>query len=164
MLCLSLCQPYASLLAFGIKKFETRGWKPGDKNLAILREAGFLIHASASKKFSHLMGEAPFARHLSRLGPLPYGAIIGWAKIGSIMRVEQWRQENIFPGTPRALWPDEYFFGDYEPGRWAWQITQWRDFCVPTPVKGKLSLWDYDGPLRKLELIHDANGMPAFFR
>lgn len=163
MKALSLCQPFASLLAHGIKTWETRGWKPGDKNLYILRETGFLIHASESRKYAHLMGQAPFSKHLSRLGALPYGAIIGWAKIGSIMRVEQWRQENLWPGMPKALWPDEYFFGDYNPGRWAWQITEGGDFGVPTPAKGKLSLWDYNGGLRQLELI-SINGIPAFFR
>ena len=35
---------------------------------------------------------------------------------------------------------------DYAPGLYAWKLTYNR-LIVPVPVKGKLSLWEYGGPL-----------------
>lgn len=147
---LSLCQPYASLLILGLKKWETRGWKPGARSMKMIEKEGLMIHASLSKRYNYLMGEAPFSSYLEKLGKMPYGAILGQVRLGKMVRTEQWMAErvagpnrNIFTYTPPVGqgW-DEYYFGDYEDGRWAWEILEPELFPEPIPCKGSLSLWN----------------------
>ena len=147
MLCLSLRQPWASLLIHGLKRFETRGWKPSPRSLKIIKRDGLLIHASLSKKSAPLMGAPPFSSHLEELGKLPYGAILGRCRVGRIIRTEDWHKE--FKPRPGSEWWEEWCFGDFAPGRWAWSIEEPEVFEVPIPWKGSLSLWNYANPIPK---------------
>lgn len=40
---------------------------------------------------------------------------------------------------------NEYNFGDYTPGRYAWILTDIEVLKEPISAKGKLGVWDYDG-------------------
>jgi hypothetical protein len=147
MITISLRQPWASLLIHGLKKFETRSWKPGPRNLKIIQRDGLLVHASLSKKSAPLMGAPPFSSHLEELGKLPYGAILGRCRVGRIIRTEDWLKE--FKPRPGSEWWEEWCFGDFAPGRWAWSIEQPEVFETPIPWKGSLSLWSYANPIPK---------------
>lgn len=149
---LSLRQPWASLVVHGIKKWETRGWRPGDRNRKLIERDGLLIHASLTKKSASLMGSAPFSNHLSTLGILPYGAIIGRVKIGRLLSTKQWVHEtaiNRLNGDLLLKDVHEKAFGDYSPGRWAWELLEPELFPQPIPFRGKLTIWDYDFSLSR---------------
>lgn len=144
---ISLCQPFASLLIEGIKQYETRGWKPGSRNMKLLESQPLLIHASQSTKYAHLMGQQPFASYLKELGRMNYGAIIGECRIGKIWTSEDWVKHFLDHKIQRDYnWHDEYLMGDYSPKRFAWQILDPIKFDKPIPVKGKLSIWSWDPP------------------
>jgi len=49
------------------------------------------------------------------------------------------RTETITSG----LDSNEYEFGDYSDGRWAFMFTNLRVLPAPIPAKGALSLWDW---------------------
>lgn len=146
---LSLHQPFASLIVIGTKRFETRGWQPGWKNALLMRTEGFLIHASLSKKDSHLMGSRPFSDHMQAIGKIPYGAILGRAKLGRIITTEEWLKEMMNPGNMLNMtcngdvWRDERCFGDYSAGRYAWELLEVERFAEPIPCRGSLSIWNY---------------------
>lgn len=38
----------------------------------------------------------------------------------------------------------EYYLGNYEKGRYAWEIDKVAKLSRPIPAKGKLSLWDWE--------------------
>ncbi|WP_339303996.1 hypothetical protein [Paenibacillus sp. FSL R5-0519] len=40
--------------------------------------------------------------------------------------------------------PDEYHFGDYSDGRFAWQLDDVVQLQEPVPAKGQLSLWNWE--------------------
>jgi hypothetical protein len=149
-LCISLSQPYASLLISGIKTFETRSWKPGARNMEIIKREGLLIHASQSKKYAHLAGQAPFWQHLSKMGRIPYGCIIGHVRVGRVIKTEDFLVEGMnAAGTDEEknrAFVEEVAFGNYSPGRWAWELIAPVEFPEPIPVKGKLSLWSWTPP------------------
>lgn len=135
---LSLRQPFASLLIHGIKRWETRGWKPGARNMKIIQRDGLLIHATLTKKDAHLMGSAPFSNHLSILGQLPYGCIIGKIRIGRIIKTQEWCNENM-----SGLFANQEFkFGNYSPNRWAWEVIE-PEPISHIPWRGALSLWEF---------------------
>lgn len=54
--------------------------------------------------------------------------------------------EDVVPFQKKHLEPALMMPADFRKGLYAWKLTYNR-LIVPVPVKGKLSLWDYDGDL-----------------
>ncbi len=80
----------------------------------------------------------PFAYYVTTLGKypirwMPLGAIIGTVELVEIERVE------AVVGV--VIGHKEEAFGDYSPGRWAWQLANPVVFDEPRPWRGALGLW-----------------------
>lgn len=125
----SLWQPWASLMVIPGnrgKRNETRDWYTSFRGR-------ILIHAA--KKVSGELRETfmipNFRDALTRAGysgfdALPFGAIIGAVTIVDCVRVEKVRDH---------ISEDEYSFGNYSNGRWAW-ITEDQVRVDPIPCRG----------------------------
>lgn len=137
MRCLSLTQPWASMVVWGFKRYETRGWGTqhvGD--LAIHASKGFPSWAI------EYCFEQPFAACLRQAGvrypaDLPRGAVVGVVRLDSARHVESVRD---------SLGAQELAFGDYSDGRWAWELSAPRRLSEPIPARGSLGLWDWHAP------------------
>lgn len=57
---------------------------------------------------------------------------------------------DIVPFTRKHLKPAMMVSSEYRPGLYAWLLEDIR-IIEPVPVKGKLSLWTYDGPINYIE-------------
>lgn len=44
--------------------------------------------------------------------------------------------------------PDEYAFGDFTPGRYAWVMENPVAFDKPIPARGKQGLWNWEGDVQ----------------
>jgi hypothetical protein len=153
MTCLSLLQPWASLWAWGSKEFETRSWyTPFKGAIAIHASKGtadldaFLLEV---EKGFLAPGISDLARYacveietlvsgtgITNLRDLfPTGCVIGMGELVGVQRVE-------------TLWgklrKSEMAFGNYDAGRWAWQLRDARLFKEPIQARGELSLWKWD--------------------
>lgn len=140
---LTLRQPWASLVVIGAKKWETRSWKPSPTMIYLLQKDGLLIHSSAKFESLHrgLMTFPPFTKYLDEIGSFPLGKIIGFVKLGRVLTTKDWAAEF----KPELQYPyEEQEFGNYESGRWAWELTNLIKFDIPIPAKGSLSFWDYN--------------------
>lgn len=125
---ITIKQPFASLIAEGLKKYEFRSWKTkyrGD----ILIHAGKSIDQKAMKRFSHLDLD------------YPTGCIIAKATITDCVYVDtelkkQLRQidENVYLG---AISKDD---SEIEYGFKLENIEK----IEPIYINGKLGLWNYD--------------------
>ncbi|OBZ10535.1 2-oxoglutarate dehydrogenase E1 [Bacillus sp. FJAT-27264] len=133
MRCLTIRQPWATLVALGEKNYETRSWRTAYRGeLAI--HAGLKIDKAAC-------GREPFQSILAKHGyteeNLPTGVIIATGKlkechdITGLNNVAQWMGEN-----ERAL-------GDYTEGRFAWELENVRPLVHHVPAKGRLGFWEY---------------------
>ena len=141
MKALSLLQPWASLVAYGRKKIETRTW--GTRYRGPLA-----IHASksdialgalalASDPTLELMtGELCKGGLDVTLVPLPFGRIIA---LCDLVGVERITPENVPPEPERS-------FGDYRPGRYAWHLSNIRRLNPCPEAKGHLGLWNPPDP------------------
>jgi len=133
MRAISLHEPWATLVAIGAKRFETRTWRPEYRG-------PLAIHAS--KKFTdsqrRLSSSVEFASPLLRAGILPSGGLV--PTLGQVICVVDfagaYETEYVFghgglvnPGSP------EYKFGDYGPGRFVWDLRNVRR-VKPFPWKG----------------------------
>lgn len=143
---LSLTQPWATLVALGEKRVETRSWSTKFRGRVA-------IHASKGfpKTCQALCSEEPFA---SALGDtlLPLGAVVAVATISQCHRMH-----------PSLLVPEgwdkgqhEMAFGDYAAGRSAFLLEDVIPL-EPVPCKGKLSFWRLD-PEVKTKIAEQMKG------
>ncbi|HLI72169.1 MAG TPA: ASCH domain-containing protein [Ktedonobacteraceae bacterium] len=143
MKALSLIQPWATLVAIGAKRIETRSWTTNYRG-------PLAIHASRrlSPAEARLCCTVPFHAALtaggyrfdsaSRQNPfrLPLGMVVA---VANLVEVQQITVSNI-PGEP------ERSFGDYTPGRYAWLLSE--IVCLPEPIssRGLPGLWEWTPP------------------
>src|SRR5215470_2718299 len=110
MKCLTIYQPWATLVVLGAKIYERRGWRtPFRGRVAIHAHRKFPEHLQT------LCLTEPFRsvlRHHHWHGPLDLatGAIIGTAELVDCLLAEHVQEQ--------------YAFGDYSSGRWAWQFAE----------------------------------------
>lgn len=137
---LTLTQPWATLVAIGAKKIETRAWKTSHRGpLAIHAASGFPAWAAG------LCDEEPFSSLLRSAGctsasQLPRGVIVA---VCDLVGCEPTENIRLRPGFSMTY---EYAFGDYREGRWGWRLENVRRLPVPLPARGHLMLWDHDDP------------------
>lgn len=147
MKALTLIQPWASLVALGEKKIETRGWKTSYRG-------PLLIHAG-KKIEKNICDIEPFYSVLRSHGidsfeKLPTGVIIAKCKLVDCVKMagysidSSFRVINATLGNGQFIDGNEVEFGDYAPGRYAWILEDVEILKEPILVKGKLSIWEYD--------------------
>ena len=130
---ISVRQPWAMMLALGIKEFETRSWETQHRG-------PLAIHASSrmSPDDQRWFWECPEAQealtHYGYPDPgfLPLGAIIAVGKLFAI-----YPTEALEGHVTRC----EQAFGDFTAGRYAWQMSGMRVLTHPIPYKGRLGIW-----------------------
>ncbi|WP_410513266.1 ASCH domain-containing protein [Paenibacillus sp. BR2-3] len=133
MHCLTIRQPWATLIALGEKKFETRSWNTSYRG-------ELAIHAG-KKIDKAICRQEPFKSVLSKHGytedNLPVGVIIAAGLLEECYEIT--RSEN----GEGWVSGKEYDFGDYTEGRFAWKLEGMTPLNHPIPAKGRLSLWEY---------------------
>ena len=130
MRCLTLTQPWATLVALGHKRFETRCWSTSYRGLLAIHAAkGFPKDA---QRF------AAEERALGRLPPqIPFGAVVAVCTMTACMTTEYATGvvlNNMSGGLERRL-------GDYSPGRYAFRLVGVVALKEPVPCRGALSIW-----------------------
>jgi hypothetical protein len=147
---ITILQPYASLIAFGAKRYETRSWRTWHRG-------PIAIHA----------GKKPFEKVLAEYAVPPdtiqrmqedcvhslgidfdfaYGAIIA---VGYLVRCYEIIRENaritLYRKGMEPVWyhptDKELLYGDWTPGRYAWELANVRTLPVPVPYRGQQGLW-----------------------
>lgn len=84
MKCLSIQQPWASLICGGIKDVENRSWHVNDAPGRILIHAGKSMRFNPEENplfFEVLMSNATTCGYIPEIVDMPMGAIIGYADI-----------------------------------------------------------------------------------
>lgn len=147
---LTLTQPWATLVAIGAKKIETRSWWTSHRGpLAIHAAKGFPAWARG------LIYQEPFASTLAQAGiftesALPLGVIVATCNLigtglitpaRSYIKVKPQPHYNCVGVPPEE---PELSFGDYTPGRYAWILTDIQPLPEPIPARGMQGLWEFD--------------------
>lgn len=135
---LPLWQPWASLIACGAKRIETRHW-PAPRGLLGQRIA---IHATKTKDWLHMCEEEPFNLYVPDRARLPLGAIVATVVLD---RCREITYEKALELEERN-W-HELAFGNYEPGRFAWVLRDVLALAEPVPWKGSQGLFDVPAQL-----------------
>ena len=145
---ITLWNPHASLVALNEKKFETRSWKTDYRG-------PLAIHA-AKRPMDKIAWDEPFYSALSHLwsvlNPGGFnchpGCIVATCNlVGCYPIIQQDTDCEIAivdAGDHHiVIAGNEYYFGDYTPGRYAWMLSDIKAI-VPIPAKGFQRLWNWD--------------------
>ena len=142
MKALTLWQPWASLIALGEKRIETRCWQTSYRGELAIHAAAklpprWLGSSMYGNDFRNELADVLNVRrdHVdSAICSLPFGAIGGIARLVSIHPTERVRDD---------LENREWLFGNYEDGGYAWHLTLVKRFDTPIPAKGNRLLWNW---------------------
>jgi hypothetical protein len=154
---LSLTQPWATLVAIGAKRIETRSFQRSYRGPLAIHAAQGLKSVGGVDGLLDLCRREPFRSALGSLltddtrpgwittAKIPRGVIIAVCDVVECGRITDdgvlFANGRYYPETP------EHEFGDYTPGRYAWLLSNTRALPEPIPAKGALGLWEYDGEL-----------------
>lgn len=136
MIAITLWQPWATLIAIGAKRIETRSWNFNYRG-------PLAIHAALRLELDTLSfwGQEPFRTALVGAGirslqDMPFGAIVAVCDLVDVQRITA---ANIPAGDERA-------YGDYRPGRYAWHLANIKKLD-PIPATGKRGPWIWEPSL-----------------
>lgn len=133
MKALPLWQPWASLVAGGAKRIETRHWKAP----AWLVGQRIAIHATKRTTELWICELHPFTEYIDDAKALPLGAIVATA---TLARCAPMTEQGI--AKLQAEQPHEHAFGNYAVGRFAWVLHDVERLPEPIPFRGAQGVFD----------------------
>lgn len=155
MKAITIWQPWASLLACGAKKYETRSW-------ATKYRGPIAIHAARKdpcklpieEALEKATWEEINAGRCPRWCDMPWGRIIATAELVNVWRIIRNPGQDFAEGAHKIGAEDqqgnyiipsemELAFGDWTPGRYAWEFSDMK-MISPVPVSGKQGLWNWN--------------------
>ena len=123
---LTIKQPWATLIIQGDKRFEFRSWKTSYRG-GLLIHAGKGIDKVAMKRLKKYIPE-----------DMPLGKIIGKVKLVDCIKMSPEFKEMLLKEN-NEIYTKSSFQENY-----GWQVENVEVFNHPIPVKGQLSLWEYE--------------------
>lgn len=141
MKAITIIQPWATLIALGEKRFETRSW-------ATKHRGPLAIHAG--KKVDKEAFNNPWIKSvLAEKGiktwkELPTGVVLATVELVECHKVGATLGHVSVFESGVSINGLEEAFGDYTPGRYAWELANLQVLSEPVPAKGQLSLWEWE--------------------
>lgn len=136
MKAITIWQPWASLIVMNKKHNETRSWATKYKG-EILIHAAKKPYTQVEKLISNDSRRA--IEETLNIKQLEYGAILGYVNLVDCVLITDEYSEFI-----KNITPNEYLFGDWTPGRYAWVFTDPIMFKRPITAKGQQGLWNFN--------------------
>lgn len=140
MKAISLHQPWATMVAIGLKQLETRRWTTNHRG-------PLAIHAAqkwtkAQRTFTEELLNDDVIGHVLRqygyMSPdhLPLGAVVCTVRLAQVMTTED---------VVKSCWMNrvERMLGDYSAGRYAWQLLDLKRFKEPIKAIGHQGFWEW---------------------
>ncbi len=123
MKCLTVKQPWASLIINGYKEYEFRSWKTSYRGK-------ILIHAGLGKELKFMDKVKEYNLDYES------GAIIGETDVVDCILVDE-DFNNYLNKKNNLVYSNDHV------GLYAWKLENIRKYSTPIYVKGKLGLWEY---------------------
>jgi hypothetical protein len=140
MKALSLWQPWASLMAVGAKKIETRSWPTSYRGLIAIHAAKKWDADLAEQTLEGRFFRALFHNEggFTSLDQVPRGCFI------AVGRLTHCISTSDHPKLIPAKDTNEYHFGNYAPGRFMWVFDEIWKLSSPVYSRGYQQLWTPD--------------------
>ena len=121
---LTIKQPWATLIAEGLKEYEFRSWETNYRG-NILIHAGAGIDKDAMKRFKDLNLEYPTKKILAKV------------TITDCILLDKEMNKKISNENPLV-------YGTNDRDGYAWKLTNVEKLDIPDTINGKLGMWNYD--------------------
>jgi len=152
---LTLTQPWASLVAFGEKRIETRSWStPYRGRVAIHAAKGLAAPVINEDGLRLFVAADPYAEGLARHGvtiaeQLPRGAIVAFADLVACLPTAQLgtKMRELPELAGFAFGEHERAFGNYDVGRYAFLLDNLAAADPPIEHRGAQGLWPIEEDL-----------------
>ena len=120
-------QPWASMVAAGLKKYETRGWGTEYRGPLAIHSAVRPV----AEKYAKQLGKYGF-----KAAELPLGKVLCVCELTDCALMT----EDLVAAQSET----ETDWGDWVPGRYAWKLENIRVLPAPAPAKGHQGLWNWN--------------------
>jgi hypothetical protein len=168
---LTLTPPWGTLIAIGAKHIETRSWETLCRGPLLIHQGSNLKPVGGEQGLWELCNTEPFVSVLWDAGirrypparDFPRGAIVAVCTLLDCVPTQHPGIANEpgkpwFTGARKGIGQhyyevppprdsNEYAFGDYSPGRYAWLLADVRALPTPIPARGYQGLWTWEGEL-----------------
>lgn len=142
MKAITIKQPWATLIALGEKKFETRSWQTKHRGpIAIHASKSIDKDACDDVWIKGVLAE----RGITSYKELPTGVVLAKAELTECHKVTLNFCDDVAVTTGPTIDGLEMKFGDYTEGRYAWEMANIKELSEPIQAKGQLSLWEWNG-------------------
>jgi hypothetical protein len=153
---LTITQPWATLIAVGVKRIETRSWYSHHRGpLAIHAAKGFTAEDKEACYIPQFRAAlAPFVNiHQPIESQLPFASVIATCTLLSVIPVSKLAWDPDGNDVKCSVWPpgfeiadanNERTFGNYEDGRFAWLLGNIKRID-PIEARGAQGLWKWHG-------------------
>jgi len=157
---ITVWQPWATLIAEGVKEYETRSWEPSSAGVQIGDVFG--IHAAKRATVHEEMYNVMIRVHFSPrpIEELPFGAMVA---IVRLIHVVPTKDKRLLASA--GVDPRELSVGDWSDDRFAWRLEVLRRLHRPIPIEGKQRFWDWMDAreVKTLMSVHDPTEDPGRF-
>lgn len=126
MKALTLWQPWATLVALGLKRYETRGW-------TTLYRGPLAIHAAKTRKGIQVAGADVL--ELVAGETMLFGSVVAVCDFDGVVETD---------GARGAMDSRELLVGDWGEGRHAWRLSRVAPLRAPLYIRGRQGLWSLD--------------------
>ncbi len=130
---LTLWEPWASLIAAGLKRHETRAFPTKHRGLLAIH-AGLTVDAEGAPA---LLCDRAFGPGWA--ANRPTGCVLALAELTACKRTGEVLADP-------ASTVEDLMAGAYSPGRWAWRLDRVRPFREPIPARGARGFWPWTPP------------------
>lgn len=145
MKAITIHQPWATLIAIGAKRYETRSWSTKHRGpLAIHAAKKIDLSACREGVIRSVLAEYGYYEE-----NLPTGLIVATSMLKDCIKsVETWTDGYVLENG-LYIYSPEYEYGDFTPGRFAWELTDVKQLEKPILAKGQQGLWNWQNELIK---------------
>jgi DNA (cytosine-5)-methyltransferase 1 len=146
MKAISLHQPYCSLIAQGLKKFETRSWATNYRGLLLICSAKL---KELDQKSRHMWLKDQHNLNIESFEWLRFGCAIALTELTDCLLMD----ETLIQSQPQL----EIDCGGWTVGRYAWKLENIRVVVPIVEIKGKQGLFNFEVELSEndLEVVSD---------
>jgi hypothetical protein len=156
---LTLTQPWATLVAIGEKRVETRAWNTGYRGPIAIHAALKMPRAVAEMATTDPVFSQVLRQHGRMRGwrtwddGLPRGVIVATAELVDCLPTLE--ALMFIRDQPARVGLHEESFGDYSSGRYGFVLDRVRMLRTPVRCRGALSLWAVPDDVRQVVLENE---------